>query len=142
MTHGQPPAGRKLHHLWSMIGLVFVAALGRQDSAGAIIGAPSRPVGRGAVVPAQQPDAKSLYGQYCVACHGPAGAADGPVAKALKPPAASFIDSAFQAARSDQQLAVVITAGKLPMPAFGKLLSPAQVKALVAYIRLLGRRAK
>jgi high-affinity iron transporter len=94
------------------------------------------------VASAQQPDAKKLYTQYCAACHGPAGAGDGPAAKSLKPPPASFADSAFQATHSDQHLAAAITTGKPPMPAFGKLLSPAQVKALVAYIRLLGPKAK
>jgi len=123
MTHGPPPASRKLHHLWSTIGLVSV-------------------VGLGAVAPVQEPDAKRLYGQYCINCHGPAGAGDGPLAKSIKPQPVSFADSAFHATRSDQQLAAVITAGKPPMPAFGKLLSPVQVKALVAYIRLLRRRAK
>jgi len=123
MTHGPPLASRKLHYLWSTIGLVSV-------------------VGLGAVAPVQEPDAKRLYGQYCANCHGPAGAGDGPLANAIKPRPASFADSAFQATRSDQQLVAAITAGKIPMPAFGKLLSPAQVKALVAYIRLLRRRAK
>jgi mono/diheme cytochrome c family protein len=125
-----------------MIGLVSVAALGKQDPAGQIMEASSRSVGRGAVAPVQEPDAKSLYGQHCIACHGQAGAGDGPLANAIKPRPASFAASAFQATRSDPQLAAAITAGKPPMPAFGKLLSPAQVKALVAYIRLLGRSAK
>ena len=90
----------------------------------------------------QQPAAKSLFAELCVACHGQAGAGDGPVASALTPRPASFVDPTFQAARTDQQLVAVITAGKPPMPAFGQQLSPAQVKSLVDYILQLGRQAK
>lgn len=90
----------------------------------------------------QQPDAKSLFGQLCAVCHGQTGAGDGPAASALKPRPASFADSSFQAARTDQQLTAVITGGKPPMPAFGQQLSPAQVKSLVAYVRQLGRQTK
>lgn len=125
-----------------MIGLVSVAALGKPDPAGQIMGASSRSLGRGAVAPAQEPDARSLYAKYCITCHGRAGAGDGPLANSIKPRPVSFADPAFQATRSDQQLAAAITVGKPPMPSFGKLLSPVQVTALVAYIRLLGPRAK
>lgn len=91
---------------------------------------------------AQQPDAKALYGRLCVACHGPTGGGDGPVAAALKPKPASFTNPQFQAARTDDQLATAIKAGKPPMPPFGQQLSAAEVKALVAYVRQLGSKSR
>lgn len=87
----------------------------------------------------QQSDAKTLFAQRCAACHGQAGAGDGPAASALTPRPTNFADTVFQAARTDQQLTAVITEGKLPMPAFRDQLSATQIKALVDYIRQLGR---
>ena|SRR3990172_1377533 len=91
---------------------------------------------------AQQPDAKALYTRLCVACHGPAGGGDGPVAAALKPKPPSFADPQYQAARTDEQLATTIQTGKPPMPPFGQQLSAAEVRALVAYVRQLGSKPK
>lgn len=88
----------------------------------------------------QQPDAKTLFAQLCAACHGKAGAGDGPAASALNPRPANFADTTFQATRTDQQLTAAITAGKPPMPAFRVQLSPAQIKSLVDYVRELGRQ--
>lgn len=83
-----------------------------------------------------QADTKALYDARCGSCHGVGGAGDGAAAKALKVPLPSFTDSAFAAARTDDQLTASIANGKAPMmPAFGKQLKPEQIKALVAYIR-------
>ena len=89
---------------------------------------------------AQQPDAKELFGRLCVTCHGAAGKGDGQFASALNPKPANFTDPAFQAARTDAQLTSSITDGKSPMPAFGQQLSPAEIKALVAYIRQMAKK--
>lgn len=97
---------------------------------------------RDAPRPAQASDAKALYTRLCAACHGPTGKGDGPAAVALKPRPASFLDPAFQAARSDSQLTASITSGKAPMPGFGQQLSRVEVQALVAYVRALGPGAK
>lgn len=48
-------------------------------------------------------------------------------------------NSAFQAIPSDCDRVLAMMAGGPPMPALGKLLSPARVKALIALIRLGGR---
>lgn len=90
----------------------------------------------------QQPDAKAVFTKLCAACHGPAGAGDGPAAAALKPRPASFTDAQFQASRTDAQLTASITGGKPPMPPFGKQLTAEQIRALVAYVRALGKQAK
>ena len=69
-----------------------------------------------------------------------AGKGDGQFASALNPKPANFTDPAFQAARTDAQLTSSITDGKSPMPAFGQQLSPAEIKALVAYIRQMAKK--
>lgn len=92
-------------------------------------------------VAGQQVDAKALYTGRCTACHGPTGAGDGPAAAALAPRPASFVDSAFQATRTDQQLTTAITDGKPPMmPGFGRQLSAAEIRSLVEYVRRLGKK--
>jgi mono/diheme cytochrome c family protein len=89
---------------------------------------------------AQQPEAKEQYGKLCAPCHGAAGRGDGPAAVAFTPRPASFAEPAFQASRTDEQLTAAIADGKLPMPTFGKQLSTSQIRALVAYIRELGKK--
>jgi high-affinity iron transporter len=94
-------------------------------------------------VSAQQADeGKTTFDKMCAACHGKTGAGNGPAAAGLKPKPASFTDPKFQAQRTDDSLKAFIVKGKPPMPGFGKQLSPAQVTALVAYIRKLGPTTK
>jgi mono/diheme cytochrome c family protein len=80
----------------------------------------------------------SLWGMRCATCHGEAGHGDG----AGKPPGApipDLSDPAFQAARSDAQLAQVINAGRGLMPAFSDQITEAGVTALVGHVRSLAR---
>lgn len=85
-----------------------------------------------------RPDDKSAatYKQKCVACHGADGKGETPTGKALK--VRSFA-SPETAKMSDEQLATVIANGKEKMPNYGASLKPDEVKALVAYIRTLGK---
>ena len=82
--------------------------------------------------------ATALFGSMCAQCHGQSGAGDG----AGRPPVAQipdFRDTAFQSARTDEQLAEVIANGRGGfMPAFGARLSPEGVAALVRHVRRLG----
>lgn len=82
--------------------------------------------------------ATSLFGAMCASCHGAMGAGDGPG----RPPVAqvpSFTDEAFQAARTDEQLATAIRDGQGGfMPGFGDRLSPEGIAALVRHVRRLG----
>jgi cytochrome c oxidase cbb3-type subunit 3 len=82
--------------------------------------------------------ATALFGSMCATCHGPGGAGDGPG----RPPVAQvpdFTQTAFQSARSDEQLAQAIAEGRGGfMPAFGNRLSPEGIAALVRHVRRLG----
>lgn len=81
--------------------------------------------------------AAALYRVSCAPCHGAEGRGDGP----NKPPGASlasFADPAWQKARTDEELAAAIRAGKGLMPAFGDRIIPDGITALVAHLRTFG----
>lgn len=81
---------------------------------------------------ARAQDAVALYKKSCVACHGIAGKGDGPMGPGMKTP--DMTNAHEMAEKSDAQLEVVITKGGKGMRAFSTL-TPAEVKALVAYCR-------
>jgi high-affinity iron transporter len=92
-----------------------------------------------AAMPAlEQDDGEAIYGQQCAMCHGPAGGGDGAMAAAMDPKPTNLADSAFQKARTDEQLATAIGDGKGLMPGYKAQLSADQIQALVSYIRKLG----
>lgn len=123
-------AGSRLAGGWAGVGAgVVIVALALTPGAPRV--ARAEPAG-------QEPEGAVQYKRLCAPCHGESGHGDGPAAAALKPPPATFADSAFQAARTDSALAAVIAAGKSPMPAFRNLLSASAIDSLVAYIRRLG----
>lgn len=78
----------------------------------------------------------ATFRQKCAACHGPDGKAQTAAAKSLG--VKSFADPAI-AKMSDTDLSASIEKGKGKMPAYGKSLSAENVKAMVAYIRALGK---
>lgn len=94
----------------------------------------------GAVVlsTAARPDDKSaaLYKQKCVACHGADGKAETPAGKSMG--VHSFQDPET-VKMSDQELADIIEKGKGKMPKYSSSLKPDEIKAMVAYIRTLGK---
>lgn len=78
------------------------------------------------LAPKAQPDlarARVLYSQGCASCHGATGAADGPAAKGLDPPAIAFNDLARARERSVFGLYQVISQGLegTAMASFGEL---------------------
>ena len=77
----------------------------------------------------------ALYQAQCAACHGPDGSAQVPAGKALG--ARDFHSSGVQN-ETDDTLIGVVANGKAKMPAYGKKLSAADIKSVVAYIRQLG----
>ncbi|MFT3927602.1 MAG: c-type cytochrome [Myxococcales bacterium] len=79
----------------------------------------------------------ALWSLRCATCHGPQGRGDG----AQRPPGSAMPDmaqGAFQAQRSDAQLAETITRGRGMMPAFGQELTEAGTAALIQHIRSFG----
>lgn len=95
----------------------------------------------GVSMPCRAQDAAKLYVANCAGCHGPRGKGNGPSAGVLIPPPGDF--SQTLRGRSDQWIAHVIEKGGAGshmvavMPAYGGLLTKAQVDELVAYIKEL-----
>lgn len=85
-----------------------------------------------------RPDEKSAatFKQRCASCHGADGKAESPAGKAMKVP--SFA-SAETKGKSDKELADIIANGKGKMPKYGASLSAADIHAMVAYVRELGK---
>lgn len=82
-------------------------------------------------------DAAANYKAKCVACHGADGKADVPAGKALK--ARDFHDADVRK-ETDEELAAIIGKGKNKMPAYEKQLKPDEIKALVVFVRELGKK--
>ena len=105
-------------------------------------GAPPSP-GAPADGPADPPDGAALYARHCAACHGTEGRGDGWNAPNLPVPPAVHADAEAMGARPDDTLFDGIAAGawvldgSARMAPFGDLLSPAEIRALVAHIRTL-----
>ncbi len=153
--HNMQPANRYTATAWETImESMKIAARLTDDDAAAIleflkggarpvasaspIGKPLAVLASAAPVTIKMPltaDSATNYSKYCVACHGKKGKGNGPVAMALNPKPASFVDLQFQSQRTDEQLADGITGGKNTMPGFAKQLTPAEIQALVTYIR-------
>lgn len=85
----------------------------------------------------------TLYARHCSACHGPAGRGDGWNAPSLPVPPTAHADASVMGRRPDDTLYDGIFAGAWVldgsprMPAFGDLLTPVEIRSLVAYIRTL-----
>jgi high-affinity iron transporter len=90
---------------------------------------------------AQRLEGEGLYARGCIGCHGALGAADGPAAASLTrlpPDVGAF---AWQAERSDAELAAIIRDGVpgTAMPSSANL-DTAQVARVVAYLRAMAAR--
>lgn len=93
--------------------------------------------------PGDEENGEALYGRHCAACHGTSGGGDGWNAVNLPVPPTPHANATLMSARADDTLYDGISAGGFVldksnlMPAFGELLSPAQIRSLVAHIRTL-----
>jgi mono/diheme cytochrome c family protein len=85
-----------------------------------------------------RPDEKSAatFKQRCASCHGADGKAESPAGKAMK--IASFASPEAKG-KSDKELADIIANGKGKMPKYGASMSADDIKAMVAYVRELGK---
>ena len=94
-------------------------------------------LGLPALVPAQTRGAADVYRDKCTVCHGEDGA--GKTAKGKKLKVKDVHDTVKTL--TAEQMAEVVTKGKDPdMDAFGKELTPDQVKQIVAYYRDLAAK--
>jgi mono/diheme cytochrome c family protein len=81
-----------------------------------------------------------VFAQRCALCHGPDGHGDGPGSKALNPKPRNFHDTAYMSSRTDAQLLDTIHKGKGAMPKWGGVLSEAEITAVLAHVRALGKK--
>ena len=86
---------------------------------------------------ADAPGAADTYKGKCASCHGPDGAGQTSVGKAMK---VRDLRSAEVQKQSDTDLQKVISDGKGKMPAYKAKLSVADVSSLVAFIRGLAKK--
>lgn len=77
--------------------------------------------------------AAQLYTANCAVCHGAAGTPAAGMVRSM----GAMPDFATVAAPADSVWVRAITAGKGKMPAMGGRLQPAQIRAVVAYLRTL-----
>lgn len=120
---------------------------GHEEPAADGTGSPA-PHDSGAAAPAPLPaaagfDARAAFATNCSPCHGNGGAGDGVVAASLNPRPADFTDAAFWRSRPDAELVRAIREGgaavgrSSSMPAWNSLLSEAQTRDMVAYLKTL-----
>jgi len=89
--------------------------------------------------PAAAEDAAKIFAKSCAPCHGKAGE---PSAVFAKQGVRAFTDAAWQKAATDAQIEKSIREGKkgTMMASFEKQFSAEEIKALVAYVRKLGKK--
>jgi FTR1 family protein len=88
--------------------------------------------------PTEVAEGEGIVAQRCAQCHGMLGNGDAALSRALSRVPPEIGSFAWQAERSDAQLAAVVRDGMpgTPMPP-SRDLSPAQVQSVVAYLRTL-----
>lgn len=80
------------------------------------------------------PDATALYKSKCAICHGANGDGQTPTGKAMK---VRDLRSPEVKKLTDAELTKVISEGKGKMPPYKSKLTPAEISALVGYIKAL-----
>ncbi len=84
---------------------------------------------------------KEKFNQICASCHGPQGHGDGPAAAALNPKPRDLGDAKYVSTLTDEHMFKTdkeggAAVGKSPlMPAWGSVLSDADILNVIAYIR-------
>ncbi len=89
-----------------------------------------------------------IYQHYCMVCHGTSGEGDGFNAFNLDPKPRSLVDQRVRERLTDEELTRSITLGGAGrnqsslMPGWGHTLNGRRVRYVIAYIRLLQRKAQ
>lgn len=84
-------------------------------------------------IAADAPDGAALYKSKCASCHGKDGKGNEKLAKPMKVEAAALSFEGKTA--TDEEFTKVTADGRKKMPAFGKKLSPEEIKAVVVFAR-------
>lgn len=88
-------------------------------------------------------EGRKIFNAYCFVCHGMEGKGNGPLAKQLPKKPANLSDNSKMMNRSDTQLFRIIQGSadhgiiREAMPRWDMALSDPQIKAVVAYVRVL-----
>ena len=82
-------------------------------------------------------DAEATYKAKCAGCHGPDGVGSTPAGKAMK--VRDFHAPEVQK-ETDAELTDIITNGKNKMPKYSDKLKDSEIKDLVSYVRMLGKK--
>jgi mono/diheme cytochrome c family protein len=82
-------------------------------------------------------DAGATYKAKCSGCHGPDGAGSTPAGKAMK--VRDFHAPEVQK-ETDAELTDIIANGKNKMPKYGDKLKDLEIKDLVGYVQMLGKK--
>lgn len=82
---------------------------------------------------------KAVYIARCALCHGNEGKGDGPASAGLNPKPRNHTDGTYMKTLSDEALLKVIHTGKGAMPAWGTILSEAEMSAVAKYVRTLAK---
>jgi len=90
-----------------------------------------------AALPAVAFSGAETYKAKCAMCHGPDGGGATPVGQRLK---VRDLRSADVQKQTTEALTEIITNGQKAMPAFGKSLSPDQVKDIVGFLRSIATK--
>ena len=99
-----------------------------------VSGCASRPLSeQQANYPANQVDARGLFVENCIVCHGRNGRAH--TFHGWLVGAQNLTDNKWQAETSDAEILHAIKTGPSVMPAFGKKLSGTEIEALAVYVR-------
>lgn len=81
-------------------------------------------------------DGAAVYKAKCAMCHGASGQGDTPMGKTLKVKNLSSPDVQKQ---SDADLTRTVSKGKGKMPSFATKLTEDQIKAVIGFVRTLGK---
>jgi mono/diheme cytochrome c family protein len=82
-------------------------------------------------------DAEATFKAKCAGCHGPDGSGSTPAGTAMK--VRDFHAPEVQK-QTDTELTDIITNGKNKMPKYGDKLKDSDIKDLVGYLRMLGKK--